>query len=84
MAGNKITVTGNVDPTSVKERIEKKTKKKVEIVSPQVKKDGGGGDKKADDKPSEKKSDKKGEDKSPEKKSGDVKGDAKKPKEVYC
>ncbi|GJS98338.1 heavy metal-associated domain, HMA containing protein, partial [Tanacetum coccineum] len=53
MAGNKITVTGKVDPAQVKERIEKKTKKNVEIVSPQVKKD----DKKSDEKSPEKKSD---------------------------
>ncbi|KAI3683818.1 hypothetical protein L1987_84333 [Smallanthus sonchifolius] len=69
IAGNKLTVTGNVDPASVKERIEKKTRKKVEVVSPQLKKDGGGGEKKAGDKPSEKKT-------------GDVKADVKKPKEI--
>lgn len=69
--GNKLTVTGKVDPTVVKERVEHKTKKKVEIVSPQPKKDGEKGDKKGDvvDKPSEKKSD-------------DKKADDKKPKEV--
>ncbi|KAL8263295.1 hypothetical protein R6Q59_024644 [Mikania micrantha] len=49
IAGNKVTVTGNVDPAGIKERIERKTKKKVEIISPQLKKDAG-------DKPSEKKS----------------------------
>lgn len=70
MAGNKITVTGKVDPALVKERIEKKTKKNVEIVSPQVKKD----DKKSDEKSPEKKSD--------DKKADDKKADAKKPKEV--
>lgn len=32
MATNKITVTGKVDPARVKERIEKKMKKKVEIL----------------------------------------------------
>lgn len=53
--GNKLTVTGKVDPTSVKERVEHKTKKKVEIISPQPKKD----EKKGGDKPSEKKSDEK-------------------------
>ncbi|CAN0878714.1 Heavy metal-associated isoprenylated plant protein 6 [Linum grandiflorum] len=40
---DKLTVTGKVDPDKVKSRIEEKTKKKVEIVSPQLKKDGGGG-----------------------------------------
>ncbi|KAI3721626.1 hypothetical protein L2E82_32643 [Cichorium intybus] len=55
-AGNKLTVTGKVDPTRIKERVEYKTKKKVEILSPQPKKDGGGGgEKKADEKPTEKK-----------------------------
>ncbi|XP_071690623.1 heavy metal-associated isoprenylated plant protein 3 [Rutidosis leptorrhynchoides] len=68
--GNKLTVIGQVDPTVVKERVEHKTKKKVEIVSPQPKKDGEKGDKKGDDhKPTEKKID-------------DKKADAKKPKEV--
>ncbi|CAN1353483.1 Heavy metal-associated isoprenylated plant protein 6 [Linum perenne] len=51
---DKLTVTGKVDPGRVKSRIEEKTKKKVEIVSPQAKKDGGGGggggDKKAEEK----------------------------------
>ncbi|KAF9665063.1 hypothetical protein SADUNF_Sadunf16G0083100 [Salix dunnii] len=61
-AGNKLTVTGKVDPGNIKARVEEKTKKKVEIVSPQPKKDGGaaaagGGDKKTDDK-SEKKPEK--------------------------
>lgn len=56
-ATNKITVQGNVDPSWLREKVEQKTKKKVELLSPQPKKDGsGGGDKKADDK-SEKKSD---------------------------
>ncbi|KAL8526116.1 hypothetical protein ACS0TY_015370 [Phlomoides rotata] len=48
---NKLTVTGNVDPTWLRERVEYKTKKKVELVSPQPKKDGG--DKKADEKKKE-------------------------------
>ncbi|KAM0053425.1 putative heavy metal-associated isoprenylated plant protein/5/6 [Helianthus debilis subsp. tardiflorus] len=72
IAGNKLTVTGNVDPVGVKERIEKKTHKKVEIVSPPMKKDGGGGGG----------AEKKGDDKPPEKKSGDIKADVKKTKEV--
>ncbi|XP_076892389.1 heavy metal-associated isoprenylated plant protein 5-like [Bidens hawaiensis] len=38
-AGNKLTVTGKVDPTRVKDRVEFKTKKKAEILSPQPKKD---------------------------------------------
>lgn len=81
IAGNKLTVTGKVDPTSVKERVEHKTRKKVELISPQPKKD----DKKVDDKPSEKKpDDKKAGDKPSEKKSDDKKGDAKKPKEIQA
>nr|XP_043609831.1 heavy metal-associated isoprenylated plant protein 6-like [Erigeron canadensis] len=56
--GNKITVTGKVDPSKIKEQVEKKAHKKVEIVSPQPKKDG---EKKVEDK----KEDKKAEDKKP-------------------
>ncbi|KAI3705323.1 hypothetical protein L1987_75559 [Smallanthus sonchifolius] len=68
-AGNKLTVTGKVDPTRIKERVEFKTKKKVEILSPQPKKDGGaGGEEKKKDNP-------------PEKKPDDKKPDDKKPKE---
>nr|XP_043632593.1 heavy metal-associated isoprenylated plant protein 6-like [Erigeron canadensis] len=57
-AGNKLTVTGKVDPTRIKERLEYKTKKKVDIISPQPKKEGGGGggeEKKKDNPPPEKK-----------------------------
>ncbi|KAF5750414.1 heavy-metal-associated domain-containing family protein [Tripterygium wilfordii] len=57
-AANKLTVTGKVDPTKIKERLEEKTKKKVEIISPQPKKDaaaGGGGQK---ENPKEKPADK--------------------------
>ncbi|CAI0469200.1 unnamed protein product [Linum tenue] len=42
-SSNKLTVTGKVDPGRVKARVEEKTKKKVDIVSPQPKKEGGGG-----------------------------------------
>lgn len=69
---NKLTVTGNVDAAALRERVEYKTKKKVELISPQPKKDGGAapaGDKKADEKPAEKKAEEK-------------KSDDKKPKEV--
>ncbi|KAI7742813.1 hypothetical protein M8C21_005653 [Ambrosia artemisiifolia] len=38
-ASNKLTVTGKVDPTRIKERLEYKTRKKAEILSPQPKKD---------------------------------------------
>ncbi|EYU38559.1 hypothetical protein MIMGU_mgv1a007857mg [Erythranthe guttata] len=61
----KLTVTGNVDPTWLREKIETKTKKKVDLISPLPKKPagvgvaaapaaGGGGDKKAEDKPEKK------------------------------
>ncbi|KAL8216929.1 hypothetical protein R6Q57_023766 [Mikania cordata] len=55
-ANNKLTITGKVDPVLIKERVEFKTKKKVEIISPKPKNDDG--DVKKDDvKPPEAKSD---------------------------
>ncbi|KAJ9694389.1 hypothetical protein PVL29_010061 [Vitis rotundifolia] len=84
-AGNKVTVTGKVDPVKLREKLEEKTKKKVELISPVPKKEAkdGGADKKSDDK-SEKKSDEKKSDekKSDEKKSDEKKADDKKPKEA--
>ncbi|KAM0068670.1 putative heavy metal-associated isoprenylated plant protein/5/6 [Helianthus debilis subsp. tardiflorus] len=65
-AGNKLTVTGKVDPTRVKERVEFKTKKKVDILSPQPKKDGAE-EKKKDTPPEKKADDKKDEEKKAEK-----------------
>ncbi|EEF42907.1 heavy metal-associated isoprenylated plant protein 5 [Ricinus communis] len=53
--GNKLTVTGKVDPAKVKARLEEKTKKKVDIISPLPKKDGGGEKKPEEKKPEEKK-----------------------------
>lgn len=73
ISANKLTVIGKVDPAKVRDKLAEKTKKKVEIVSPQPKKDAGGGDKKAEEKP-EKKAD--------EKKSGEKKVQDGKPKEV--
>ncbi|XP_022934938.1 heavy metal-associated isoprenylated plant protein 5-like [Cucurbita moschata] len=57
---NKLTVIGKMDVVAVKEKLELKTKKKVELISPQPKKDGGAvaapAEKKADEKkPEEKK-----------------------------
>ncbi|KAH7864465.1 hypothetical protein Vadar_029863 [Vaccinium darrowii] len=56
---NKLTVIGNVDPVNLREMLEKKTKKKVELVSPQPKKDKGkdkdGGDNKQEKKPEKEK-----------------------------
>lgn len=97
-ASNKLTVTGKVDPNVIKTKLEQKTKKKIEIVSSQPKKDGGG-DKKADgkvekkdektEKKAEEKSDKKPDQKAEkkpeekaEKKPEEKKTDDKKPKEV--
>ncbi|XP_074312036.1 heavy metal-associated isoprenylated plant protein 3-like [Silene latifolia] len=77
---NKLVVTGNVDPIKLKERVEEKMKKKVELVSlqPPVKPAKEGGEKKSDDKkPEEKKS----EGKSDDKKSEDNKKDKEKTKE---
>ncbi|KAK8601454.1 hypothetical protein V6N13_058840 [Hibiscus sabdariffa] len=39
-SSNKVTVTGAVDPAAIKEKLVKKTKKKVDLISPQPKKDG--------------------------------------------
>ncbi|KAL6521068.1 hypothetical protein OROGR_017637 [Orobanche gracilis] len=63
-AANKLTVIGNMDPSWLRERVEYKTKKKVELASPQPKKDGGN-DKKAADKPDKKAEEKKADDKKP-------------------
>lgn len=59
----KLTVTGNLDPAWLREKIEAKTKKKVELLSPLPKPAatatataaGGGGDKKAEEKKVEEK-----------------------------
>lgn len=39
MSSNKVTVIGTADPTAIKEKLDKKTKKKVELISSQPKKD---------------------------------------------
>ncbi|KAI7742731.1 hypothetical protein M8C21_020306, partial [Ambrosia artemisiifolia] len=52
---NKLTITGKVDPAHIKERVEFRTKKTAEIISPKPKKDEGGV-KKDDEKPPEAKS----------------------------
>lgn len=41
---NKLTVIGSVDPSKIRDVIEKRTKKKVEIISPKKDKDKNGGD----------------------------------------
>lgn len=54
-AANKLTVTGKLDPSGIREKLEQKIKKKVELVSPQPKKDGGGDNKPKEEKKEEKK-----------------------------
>lgn len=74
ISANKLTVLGKVDPTKLQEKLVEKTKKKVELVSPQPKKDAAG-EKSQEKKPEEKKADgKKPDDKKPEET---------KPKEVF-
>ncbi|XP_050243307.1 uncharacterized protein LOC126691999 isoform X5 [Quercus robur] len=65
---NKLTVKGtNLDPTAIREKLEKEIKKKFELVSTQPKKGGGGGG---------------GGYKKPEKKKAEKKEEPKKPKEL--
>ncbi|XP_044505777.1 uncharacterized protein LOC123225723 [Mangifera indica] len=68
---NKVTVVGKVDPVELKKRLQKETKKKVELISTQPKKDAatGGGDKNPEEKKPEKK---KAEEKKPPKERTDV------------
>ncbi|XP_052186166.1 heavy metal-associated isoprenylated plant protein 3 [Diospyros lotus] len=71
---NKLTVIGKVDPVALREMVEKKAKKKVELISPSPNKEndnngnkdkgkdkdaGGGGEKKTGEKPEKKPDDKK-------------------------
>ena len=66
VAGNKLTVTGKVDPAKIRTRVEEKTHKKVELLSPQpIIAAAGDGDKKSDEKSGKKSGDKKAEDKKP-------------------
>ncbi|GFZ02368.1 heavy metal transport/detoxification superfamily protein [Actinidia rufa] len=66
IAGNKLTVTGKVDPAKIRTRVEEKTHKKVELLSPQpIIAAAGDGDKKSKEKSGEKSGDKKAEDKKP-------------------
>ncbi|KAL7173734.1 hypothetical protein ACSBR2_033065 [Camellia fascicularis] len=72
---NKLTVIGKVDPVKLREMVEQKAKKKVELVSPLPKKDnkkgggggggGGGGEQKGEGKPEKKADEKKTKDKEP-------------------
>lgn len=73
----KLTIKGDVDPTWLRERVEIKTKKKVELISSPPKKDAAGDKKSAGDGAGDKKSGEK-----TEKKTEDKKADEKKPKEA--
>ncbi|XP_039066107.1 heavy metal-associated isoprenylated plant protein 5-like isoform X2 [Hibiscus syriacus] len=63
---NKLTVIGKIDPAKIRERLAEKTKKKVDLISPQPKKDVAAGDKKPE---AEKKTEEKKEGKKPSKES---------------
>jgi len=76
LLGNKLTVIGKVDSAAVRDKLADKTRKKVEIISPQPKKDSG-----AASKPPEKKVEEK---KTEEKKPADKKTEEKPPKQVRC
>ena len=65
-----MTVSGAVDPTAIKEKLLKKTKKKVDLVSPQPKKDDNKEEKKEKKPDKEKNTD---SDNKPEKKPKEVK-----------
>ncbi|XP_057512086.1 heavy metal-associated isoprenylated plant protein 3-like [Actinidia eriantha] len=66
IAGNKLTVTGKVDPAKIRTRVEEKTHKKVELLSPQpIIAAAGDGDKKSEEKSGKKSGNKKAEDKKP-------------------
>lgn len=51
----KVTVVGKVDPAKLREKVEQKTHKKVELVSPQPEKDGNNKEKENDGGKKEKK-----------------------------
>lgn len=78
-ATGKLTVTGDLDPAKLREKLEEKTKKKVDLVSPQPKKEKENNNK--DNKDKNKSDENKNKDnKSEEKKKTD--NNEKKPKEV--
>ncbi|KAK7345523.1 hypothetical protein VNO77_16127 [Canavalia gladiata] len=55
LSANKVTVTGKMDAAKLRDKLAEKTKKKVEIISPQPKKDAAAGEKPPEKKPDEKK-----------------------------
>lgn len=56
VAANKITIVGAVDPSKIREKLDKKTKKKIDLISPQPKKDNKDKEPKQDNKPKDNKS----------------------------
>ncbi|XP_077246417.1 heavy metal-associated isoprenylated plant protein 3-like [Tasmannia lanceolata] len=60
-SNNKLTVVGKIDPEMIRERVESKTKKKVELISPQPKKENDGEAKKTEEKAETKHEEKKKE-----------------------
>lgn len=56
VASNKITIVGAVDPSKIREKLDKKTKKKIDLISPQPKKDNKDKEPKQDNKPKDHKS----------------------------
>ncbi|KAJ0238811.1 Heavy metal-associated isoprenylated plant protein 3 [Hirschfeldia incana] len=70
----KLTVTGDVDPAKLREKLEEKTKKKVDLISPQPKKEK--------EKEKEKEKDNKDKPKNDEDKNKEKKPEEKKPKEA--
>ncbi|XP_047335052.1 heavy metal-associated isoprenylated plant protein 6-like [Impatiens glandulifera] len=79
VTNNKLTVTGKVDPTKLRQTLEEKLHKKVELISPLQQKDTGSDKKPADKKPDEKKPEEKKPD---EKKTEEKKKPEENPKEV--
>ncbi|XP_027931310.1 heavy metal-associated isoprenylated plant protein 6-like [Vigna unguiculata] len=59
LLGNKLTVIGKVDSAAVRDKLADKTRKKVEIISPQPKKDSGAASKPPEKKVEEKKTEEK-------------------------
>ena len=69
---NKLTVVGKLDPTKLRDNLANKTKKKVDLISPQPKKDNNTTNNNKDSKADNKKSDANSEKKTDDKKSKEV------------
>ncbi|KAI4371302.1 hypothetical protein MLD38_019554 [Melastoma candidum] len=70
VASGKLTVVGKIDPLMIRQKLQDKINKKVDLISPQPtkKEDGGGNDKKSEEKTDKKAEVKKPEDKKPQEK----------------